>query len=75
LCRKVKDDRWERHSLCTGRRGVAVIDQNLAPGQGGILHQKVAATLLPHTVRPAVVRSFAETEGLVVERASGKKSG
>jgi pyruvate ferredoxin oxidoreductase alpha subunit len=41
-----------------GRRGVAVIDQNLSPGQGGILFQEVAATLLPRPDRPAVARSF-----------------
>ncbi len=41
-----------------GRRGVAVLDQNLAPGQGGILYQEVAATLFPRPDRPAVLRSF-----------------
>jgi pyruvate ferredoxin oxidoreductase alpha subunit len=41
-----------------GRRGVAVIDQNLAPGHGGILYQEVAAALLPRSDRPALVRSF-----------------
>jgi pyruvate ferredoxin oxidoreductase alpha subunit len=28
-----------------GRRAVAVLDQNLAPGQGGILFQEIAACL------------------------------
>ena len=41
-----------------GRRGVAVIDQNLSPGLGGILFQEVAASLLPRHEAPAVVRSF-----------------
>jgi pyruvate ferredoxin oxidoreductase alpha subunit len=41
-----------------GRRGVAVIDQNLSPGQGGILFQEVAAAVLPRPDRPAVLRSF-----------------
>jgi pyruvate ferredoxin oxidoreductase alpha subunit len=41
-----------------GRRGVAVIDQNLAPGQGGILFQEIAATLFVRPDRPAVLRSF-----------------
>jgi pyruvate ferredoxin oxidoreductase alpha subunit len=41
-----------------GRRGVAVIDQNLSPGLGGILFQEVAAAALAHADRPAVLRSF-----------------
>jgi pyruvate ferredoxin oxidoreductase alpha subunit len=41
-----------------GRRGVAVIDQNLAPGLGGILYQEVATALLSRPNRPAIVRSF-----------------
>ncbi len=41
-----------------GRRAVAVIDQNLSPGQGGILYQEVAAAVLPRADRPALVRSF-----------------
>jgi pyruvate ferredoxin oxidoreductase alpha subunit len=41
-----------------GRRGVAVIDQNLSPGLGGILFQEVAAALATRPDRPAVLRSF-----------------
>jgi pyruvate ferredoxin oxidoreductase alpha subunit len=41
-----------------GRRGVAVIDQNLAPGLGGILYQEVAAAALQRPDRPGVLRSF-----------------
>jgi pyruvate ferredoxin oxidoreductase alpha subunit len=41
-----------------GRRGVAVLDQNLSPGQGGIFFQEVAGTLVHRPDRPAVVRSF-----------------
>jgi pyruvate ferredoxin oxidoreductase alpha subunit len=41
-----------------GRRGVAVIDQNLAPGLGGILFQEVAASVLHRPDRPALLRSF-----------------
>jgi pyruvate ferredoxin oxidoreductase alpha subunit len=41
-----------------GRRAVAVLDQNLAPGQGGILYQEVAATLAGCRERPDVLRSF-----------------
>ncbi|MCL6504860.1 MAG: hypothetical protein K6T86_19450 [Pirellulales bacterium] len=40
------------------RRGVAVIDQNLSPGLGGILFQEVAATLARSARRPGVLRSF-----------------
>jgi pyruvate ferredoxin oxidoreductase alpha subunit len=41
-----------------GRRAVAVLDQNLSPGLGGILFPEVSATLLPRRDRPAVLRSF-----------------
>lgn len=45
------------HALC-GRRAVGVIDQNLSPGQGGILFQEVAATLSRCHDRPARLLSF-----------------
>src|SRR6516225_2060570 len=41
-----------------GRRGVAVIDQNLAPGAGGILFQEVAASVLHRPDCPQLLRSF-----------------
>ncbi len=41
-----------------GRRGVAVIDQNLSPGQGGILFQEVAACLYHEPERPRALCSF-----------------
>ena len=42
-----------------GRRGVAVIDQNISPGLGGIFYQEVAATLAnASSSRPGVLRSF-----------------
>lgn len=41
-----------------GRRAVAVLDQNLAPGLGGILFQEVAATLYHETLRPRALCSF-----------------
>jgi pyruvate ferredoxin oxidoreductase alpha subunit len=41
-----------------GRRGVAVIDQNLSPGLGGILFQEVAATVQQRLNRLVVLRSF-----------------
>lgn len=45
-------------SALAGRRGVAVIDQNLSPGLGGILFQEIAASLLSGPDRPPLVRSF-----------------
>lgn len=41
-----------------GRRGVAVIDQNLSPGLGGILFQEVAASTSQLPDRPPILRSF-----------------
>lgn len=41
-----------------GRRAVAVLDQNLAPGQGGILFQEIAACLYHEAIRPRALCSF-----------------
>jgi len=41
-----------------GRRAVAVLDQNLAPGQGGILFQEIAACLYDDALRPRALCSF-----------------
>lgn len=41
-----------------GRRAVAVIDQNLSPGLGGVLFHEVAAALVAASRPPAVLRSF-----------------
>jgi pyruvate ferredoxin oxidoreductase alpha subunit len=41
-----------------GRRAVGVVDQNLAPGQGGILYHEVAATLADRRCRPDRLHSF-----------------
>jgi pyruvate ferredoxin oxidoreductase alpha subunit len=41
-----------------GRRAVAVLDQNLSPGQGGILFQEVAACLYDDPGRPRALCSF-----------------
>jgi len=38
-----------------GRKAVAVIDQNLAPGLGGITYQEIAAALYAHADRPALL--------------------
>lgn len=42
----------------SGLRAVAVLDQNLAPGSGGILFAETAATLARHANRLPVLRSF-----------------
>ena len=41
-----------------GRRAVAVLDQNLAPGLGGILFQEIAASLYHEPFRPTALCSF-----------------
>ena len=41
-----------------GRRAVAILDQNLSPGQGGILFQEVAACLYHEALRPRALCSF-----------------
>lgn len=41
-----------------GRRAVAVLDQNLSPGQGGILYQEIAACLYHDVARPWALCSF-----------------
>jgi pyruvate ferredoxin oxidoreductase alpha subunit len=41
-----------------GRRGVAVLDQNLAPGLGGILFQEIAAVVAQAARRPRALCSF-----------------
>jgi pyruvate ferredoxin oxidoreductase alpha subunit len=41
-----------------GRRAVAVLDQNLSPGQGGILFQEIAACLYHDALRPRALCSF-----------------
>jgi pyruvate ferredoxin oxidoreductase alpha subunit len=41
-----------------GKRGVAVIDQNLSMGMGGILHAELAAALYGDLAAPPVLASF-----------------
>jgi len=41
-----------------GKRGVAVIDQNLAPGRGGTLHGELASALYGSDAAPQVLASF-----------------
>jgi pyruvate ferredoxin oxidoreductase alpha subunit len=52
---------WPAHAICRalqGRRAVAVLDQNLAPGQGGILFQEIATCLYHEALRPRALCSF-----------------
>ncbi len=44
--------------LLAGRRGVAVIDQNLSMGKGGVLHGELLGALYGHPQAPPVVASF-----------------
>ena len=44
--------------LTAGKRGVAVIDQNLSMGSGGVLHTELLAALYGHKDAPPVVASF-----------------
>jgi len=41
-----------------GKRAVAVVDQNLSPGQGGVLFQEIAACLYHEALRPRALCSF-----------------
>ena len=42
----------------TGRLGVAVVDQNLSMGKGGVLHSELASALYGSAGAPAVLASF-----------------
>jgi len=44
--------------LLKGRRGVAVIDQNISMGMGGVLHSEIASTLYGVKDAPAILASF-----------------
>jgi pyruvate ferredoxin oxidoreductase alpha subunit len=41
-----------------GKRGVAVIDQNLSMGKGGVLHAELASSLYGEPEAPPVLASF-----------------
>jgi len=45
-------------SILAGKKGVAVIDQNLSIGMGGVLHSEVASALYGHLDAPHVMNSF-----------------
>ena len=44
--------------LLSGKKGVAVIDQNLSIGSGGVLHTEVTSALYGQPGAPSVVASF-----------------
>ena len=44
--------------LLTGRRAVAVIDQNISMGMGGVLHSEIATALYGMKDAPAVLASY-----------------
>ena len=44
--------------LLAGKKGVAVIDQNLSMGMGGILHSELSAALYGQANAPAILMSF-----------------
>ncbi len=44
--------------LLSGKRGVAVIDQNISMGMGGVLHAELAAALYGQPHAPPVLASF-----------------
>ena len=44
--------------LLAGRKGVAVIDQNISMGMGGVLHTELASTLYGQADGPTVLASF-----------------
>lgn len=41
-----------------GKRAVAVIDQNISPGCGGVLFQELAGALITAPHRPSILKSF-----------------
>ena len=44
--------------LLKGKKGVAVIDQNISMGKGGVLHSELASVLYGQPETPAVLASF-----------------
>ncbi len=45
-------------ALCRGKKAVAVIDQNLSMGKGGVLHGELASALYGHDAMPKILASF-----------------
>jgi pyruvate ferredoxin oxidoreductase alpha subunit len=46
------------HHLLAGKKGVAVIDQNISMGMGGVLHSELASVLYGKPDAPSVLASF-----------------
>jgi pyruvate ferredoxin oxidoreductase alpha subunit len=46
------------NAVLAGKRGVAVIDQNLSMGKGGVLHAELASVLYGRPDAPAILASF-----------------
>jgi pyruvate ferredoxin oxidoreductase alpha subunit len=44
--------------LCLGKKAIAVIDQNLSMGKGGVLHCELASALYGHDDMPKILASF-----------------
>jgi pyruvate ferredoxin oxidoreductase alpha subunit len=52
---------WPADALCSalaGKRGVAVIDQNLSMGKGGVLYAELASSLYGQPGAPPILASF-----------------
>jgi pyruvate ferredoxin oxidoreductase alpha subunit len=45
-------------SLLAGKKGVAIIDQNISLGMGGVLHSEITSSLYGTSASPPVVASF-----------------
>ncbi|NTW59117.1 MAG: pyruvate synthase [Nitrospirae bacterium] len=56
LLRPFPDDALRR--ILAGKRGVVVIDQNISPGKGGVLHAELASVLYGRAGAPRVLVSF-----------------
>jgi len=50
--------RDEIRRVLAGKRGVAVIDQNLSMGMGGVLHSEISSVLYGRPDAPSVITSF-----------------
>jgi len=56
LLRPFPADRFRK--LLAGKKGIAVIDQNLSVGKGGVLHAELASVLYGQQKKPAALVSF-----------------
>jgi pyruvate ferredoxin oxidoreductase alpha subunit len=56
LLRPLPADHWRR--LLAGKKGVAVIDQNLSMGKGGVLHAELASVCYGMPEAPPILASF-----------------